>query len=137
MGGDVAILGGGTSGGENSSIMVLVRASTAATASALTGEYRVAGITDLPAAGWASVAGTLTSNGTGTMTLGPWWGNADGTGGGVPGGGTTTYNVTANGELTTTSGVSYQGAVSPDGRFAYYAGATTAGDDPALVVLIR
>lgn len=136
-GGGLAVLTGTTTAGGWPTLLILVRAATAATAATLTGTYHAVGM-EAPNAGvpeWRSYLTTAAADGAGSITIHTGLSNSDGMVAAQPGG-TTTYGVAANGALTVAGGTQV-GGVSASGRFAAFAGGTGAGNAPNVWFLLR
>ncbi len=145
LGGDLVVLTGSTTAAPAiTCLVVLIRQSTAASASTLSGNYHIGALfADAPPApppDFSSFTGTGSSDGVGTLTT-----NVGGTIN-VDGVVTTwppavtneSYTVSANGTLTlTTAGTTLVGGVSPTGDYAVVSGGTTMGSLPRLWFLVR
>ena len=144
QGGDLVVLAGETVAGPTQTcIVVLIRQSTAASASTFSGNYHIgAFVADAgaPPPSFSSFTGTSSADGVGMLTtnvggtinvdgiVGPW----------PPAVTNDAYTVSAIGTLTlTTAGTTLVGAVSPTGDFAVVAGGTTALSLPQLWFMVR
>jgi cysteine-rich repeat protein len=142
LGGDLVVLTGATVAGPPC-LFVLIRQSTAASASTLSGNYHIGAFfadAGAPPPNFSSFTGTGSSDGVSTLTT-----NVGGT---INVDGVVTswplavtndaYTVSADGTLTlTTAGTTLIGGVSPTGDYAVLSGGTTAGSLPQLWFLIR
>ena len=138
QGGNVMFCAGSTVAGGSPSIYVFVRATVGMSNAQFTGNYRMLSFGHEPATNaYATFTGTLFADGTGaSQFLG--MRNEDGT--------TTTsnidgvlYSVAPDGGVTFTTGGGddIPGAISADGRVVIGAGTSTAGGEPAFVLLFR
>jgi cysteine-rich repeat protein len=142
LGGDLVVLTGSTVAGP-ACLFVLIRQSTAASASTLSGNYHIGAFfanVGAPPPSFSSFTGTGSSDGASTLTT-----NVGGT---INVDGVVTswpplvtndaYTVSADGTLTlTTAGTTLVGSVSPTGDYAVLSGGTTAGSLPQLWFLVR
>lgn len=117
--------------------MLCVRRSAAASASSLSGSFRLLGFFRSPAVGsYGSLTGDIAIDGSGALS-GSLTENVEGTvTAGLPF--TATLSVAPDGTLTGSAyGTGLSGGLAPDGRFAALGGGTGAGTDPVLLVLLR
>ncbi|MDH3200583.1 MAG: hypothetical protein OEM15_06790 [Myxococcales bacterium] len=142
LGGDLVVLTGGTVA-EPTCLVVLIRQSAAASASALSGNYHiVAFVADAatPPPNFSSFTGTGSSDGVSTLTtdvggtinvdgvVGPW----------PPLVTNDPYIVFPNGTLELIAGgTTLVGSVSPTGAYAVLAGGATGGSFPQLWFMVR
>lgn len=143
LGGDLVVLTGATVAGDPTCLFVLIRQSTAASASTLSGNYHIGAFfadAGAPPPSFSSFTGTGSSDGVSTLTT-----NVGGT---INVDGVVTswplavtndsYTVSADGTLTlATAGTTLVGGVSPTGDYAVLSGGTTAGSLPQLWFLVR
>jgi cysteine-rich repeat protein len=142
LGGDLVVLSGTTTP-DAPCLFVLIRQSTAASASTLSGDYHIgAFVADAgaPPPNFSSFTGTGSSDGVGTVTTNTGGTiNVDGAVGPFPAAMTNDpYTVAADGTLSVTvGGTTLKGAVSPTGDYAVLAGGTTLGSFPQLWFFVR
>jgi hypothetical protein len=144
-GGDLVVLTGSTAAAPAiNCLVVLIRQSTAASASTLSGNYHIVALfADAPPApppDFSSFTGTGSSDGLNTLTTNVGGTtNIDGLVTAWPLSVTNdSYTLATDGTLTlTTAGTTLVGAVSPTGAYAVVAGGTTAGSLPQLRFLVR
>jgi cysteine-rich repeat protein len=141
-GNDLVVLAGPTDG-EAPCLLVLIRRSTAATASTLSGNYHVAALladTGTPPPSFSSFTSTGSSDGVSTVTT-----NTGGTinidgavGAWPPVTLNDSYTVGPDGTLSVTLvSTTLVGAVSPTGDYAVLSGGTNPGSMPELWFLVR
>jgi len=142
LGGDLVVLAGSTDGAAPC-LLVLIRQSTAASASTLSGDYHIGAFladAGAPPPNFSSFTGTGSSDGVGTVTTN--MGgiiNVDGAVAPFPAAMTNdTYTVAADGTLSVTiAGTTLVGSVSPTGDFAVLSGGRTMGSFPQLWFFVR
>jgi hypothetical protein len=136
LGGDLVVLAGSTDGAAPC-LLVLIRQSTAASASTLSGDYHIGACladASAPPPNFSSFTGTGSSDGVGTVTTNMGGTiNVDGAVGPFPAAMTNdTYTVAADGTLSVTiAGTTLVGSVSPTGDFAVLSGGRTMGSFPS------
>jgi hypothetical protein len=142
MGGDLVVLAGPTNGAAPC-LVVLIRKSTAASASTLSGDYHIgAFLTDAnaPTPNFSSFTGTGSSDGVSTVTTNMGGTiNVDGVLGPWPAAVTKdSYTVAVDGTLSVMiAGTTLVGAVAPSGDYAVLTGGRTMGSFPQLWFLVR
>ena len=141
MGGDLVVLTGTTDPAPASTcLLVLIRQSTAASASTLSGNYHIGAFladANAPPPHFSSFTGTGSSDGVSTVTTNTGGRiNVDGVVGPFPAAATNdSYTVAADGTLSVTiAGTTLVGAVSPSGDYAALAGGRTLGSFPQFFV---
>lgn len=143
LGGDLVVLTGATVAGPATCLVVLIRQSTAASASTLSGDYHIGAFladASAPPPNFSSFTGTGSSDGVSTVTTNMGGTiNVDGVVGPWPAAVTNdSYTVAADGTLSVTiAGTTLVGAVAPTGDYAVLTGGTTMGSFPQLWFLVR
>lgn len=134
--GELALLGGTTSGGIPG-LLWFVKAATSASNATFSGDYCMVGLAfDYATPAMRSFGGGLAADGAGNA-LAQGTTNTEGTIGSTPPA-SLTYSVTADGTLTlVTPDGTFVGGVSPSGAYAVVGGPNTAGADPAFYLLVR
>ena len=137
-GGDVLLLGGGTTPGDNMFVYVLVREGAGLGDADLDGNFVLTGMTqEVGTNFYATIAGNLAADGMGAAQarglrcqegVVEW----------IPSENVTT-TVAPTGALTLTTGGGdvFVGGLVPDARFGVLAGPTNAGGDPTILFLLR
>jgi len=138
-GGDLLILAGGTVATNVPLIMALIRTTSGASSTLLSGSYRFVGLKadNAPPPEWSSATVDATADGISLLTLAPGGiGNEDGVVGVFPSGGGPSYAVGSDGALDVSVGL-YEGGVAPSGNFAMFAGQTGGASSPEFYFLVR
>jgi cysteine-rich repeat protein len=142
LGGDLVVLSGTTTP-DAPCLFVLIRQSTAASASTLSGDYHIGAFfadAGAPPPHFSSFTGTGSADGVSTVTTNTGGTiNIDGVVGPFPAAMTNdSYTVAADGTLSVTiAGTTLVGAVSPSGDYAALAGGTTLGSFPQFWFFVR
>jgi hypothetical protein len=137
-GGDLVLMSGGRTSGDRPTIVALVKAASAASASTLRGTYGVASFEFDGALGeLRSFAGRLVASASGLVRTGTT--NVEGVVVPADAWSVDSWVTTSQGGLTITdpAGDVLRGGVSEDGRFAVLGGGTSSGSRSTFQVLVR
>ncbi len=139
-GGDIAILTGSTQNGVDLQIVVaLIKRGAGQNVATFSGTYQAVGLTasNNPPPRYASTSTTIDADGAGMWSFGDMTQNTDGVMSVIPApNAALPYAVAADGRLDLVGG-QLVGAVSPDGRYGFFAGASAANSNPQIWLMVR